>query len=342
MRDKRAGLYTTAKRPIIRGFYGGSKPERAGHYKVHNRRALCVSDGNFEKICAGYDIPPLTTLDKGGNGPDPVEETAKRFEGIASKLKLFTSGRASTTDYDEIKSSGLPRPSVVFFLTSTPQTGPLGTFPPDLLVVKTICDEPLGLHVSIAEKVLEGTIDAGGLVKKPQISPSFEPLTRVYGYAGLLIQRMQLDPKILADDIVNAWSQVKSNPLAPLREGATQVASNGPDALHKVSLSQPEREKLERPLDKGVPIFLQKLHQEVASVFTSDPRRTTPSKKVEEAEDLLTEIGVFWLLGFRWRWCTYRGNPHWYIAGHRKQYGCVRHRDAVQQDRSRHPVEKRP
>ncbi len=78
------------------------------------------------------------------------------------------------------------------------------------------------------------------------------------------------------------------------------------------------------------------------SVYTSDPQRTARSEKIEEAEDFLTDVGVFWLLRFRWRWYTHRSNPHWYIAAHQEQYGCVRHRDAVQQHRSRHPEEKHP
>jgi hypothetical protein len=284
-------------------------------------------------------MTPLTTF---GAGPDPFEEDAKRLEGIASRLKPFASRQAGAEDYDKIKLSGLPRASEVFFLTSTPQHGPLGVFPPDLLIAKTICDERFGLHMLIAESVSDGSIGAGGFVKKPQLTPSFEPLALVYGYAGALIQRVQQDLKILAGDIVHVWSQGKSNAPAPLREAAVQVADNGPDALDKLSLSQPARETMRQLLDKGVPVFLQGLREEVVSVYTSDPRRTAPSEKIEGAEDLLTEIGVFWLLGFRWRWCTYRSNPHWYVAGHQEQYGCVRHRDAVDQYRARHPEEKQP
>src|SRR5207247_1004689 len=199
-----------------------------------------------------------------------------------------------------------------------------------------------GLHISIADWVLTSTIDAGGLVNKPHLMPSFEPLARVYGYAGMLVRRVQQRPQLLADDIVHAWSQRKDKPPAPLREAVLQqVMHKGPEALDELSLNQPTRETMRRLLDKGMPLFLEGLHQEVVSVYTSDPRRTAPSKEIQEAEDLLTEIGVFWLLGFRWRWCTYRQGQHWYIADYREQYGCVRHRDAVQQDRYRSSKKKR-
>ncbi len=292
--------------------------------------------------CIRQNYLTHSSRDDEGQGRDPLEEVARRLERIASRLKPFAAGRASPADYDEIKSSRLPRPSVVFFLTSTPQPGPVGVFLPDLLIAKTICDELFGLHQSIADMVLTGAISVGGLVNKPQLVPSFESLARLYGYAGALIQRVQQDLKILADDIVQVWSQGKSDPRALLREAAVQVADKGPDALGELSLNQPTMETMGRLLDKGVPIFLQGLHQEAVSVYTSDPQRTAPSEKIEGAEDLLTEIGVFWLLRFRWRWCTYRSKPHWYVAGRQEQHGCVRHRDAVQQHRSRHPEEKRP
>jgi hypothetical protein len=289
-----------------------------------------------------------------GQSPDPIEESARQFEEetrketrrierIVSRLKPFALGRASPTDYNEIASSGLPRPSEVFFLFSAPELVPMGTIMPDGSMVApgppmatTICDEPFGPHMSIAELVVDGSLGAGGLEKKPRLAPSFEPLARLYGYAGRLIRLGQRDAQVLAEDIVHVWNQGKSMPPASSHEAAVQVTTYGPDALDELSLDQPTRETMRRLLDKGTPVSLRGFHREVVHVFNSGLRRTTPSEKIDEAEDLLTEMGVFWLLRFRWRWCTYRREPHWYIAGHQEQYACVRHQDTVQQDRFRH------
>ncbi len=276
------------------------------------------------------------------------EESLKQPHRIAARLKPFATGHASATDYDKIKSSGLPRPSEVFFLTSTPEKdASLCLVPREQLDAGTVCDQPLGLSVSIAQAVMDGRIGPGHPVESDtlagvQFSTSFLPVALTYGYAGMVTQRVQLDPQMLVDDIVRVWSKEIGKSPDVLREIAAQVARNGPDALDERSLGQPARDSMRRLLDGGVPVFLQRLHQEAVSVYTSEPLRTAPNAKIEEAEDLLTEIGVFWLLGFRWRWCTYRQAPHWYTAGYREQYGCVRHRDAVQQHRSRHPEEKRP
>ncbi len=271
------------------------------------------------------------------------EESLKQPHRIAARLKPFATGHASATDYDKIKSSGLPRPSEVFFLTSTPgRDAPQGLVPREQLDAGTICDQPLDLRVSIAQAVIDGRIGPGRPVENEplagmQFSPSFMRLALTYGYAGMVIQRAQRDPQLLVDDIVHVWSKGIGQSPDVHREIAAQVARNGPDALDGWSLGQPARDSMRRLLDRGVPMFLERLHQETVSVYTSEPLRTDLNEKIKEVEDLLTEIGVLWLLGFRWRWCTYRRDPHWYIAGHQEQYGCVRHREAVQQQRARRP-----
>jgi hypothetical protein len=280
-------------------------------------------------------------------GSDPFEEIARRLESIASKLKPFATRRAGPADYDKVE---LPRPSEVFFLTPTPQPAPLGVIPRELLTAETICDRTIGLHRVIAEGVIDGTIDPSrplenDLLAGVQFSVSFRPLALTYGYAGMVIQRIKRDMRPLIDDTVYEWTHEIRGPSDGFLEAiAEHVTRNGRDGLDELSLDQPTSEATRRLIDKGVPVFLhflRGLYQDAVTVYTSDPHRTAPSREIEEAEDLLTEIGVFWLSGFRWRWCTNRTNPHWYIAGHQEQYGCVRHGGAVQQDRYRHQEKKR-
>jgi len=285
-----------------------------------------------------------TTLSAGDEdrGRDPFEEAARRLDKIASRLKPFATGRACPVDYDRIE---LPRPSDVFFLTPTPQPAPPGVIPRDLLVAETICDRTVGLHLLIAEEVIGARFGPDGFVEKDswagvQVTKSFKQLALAFGYAGMVIRRARQDPQPLAADVVDVWSQGTSKPPDVLRDAAVRVAHSGPRALDELSLDQPTRQMMRRSIDKGVPVLLRELHQKVVTIYASGLHRTASSKEIEEAEDLLTEIGVYWLLGFRWRWCTYRREPHWYVADYHEQSACVRHRNAVQQHQFRHPEQR--